>query len=330
MIIWFSCNPFNTQNKNSSLGVLDNPDLVKATGDNGCIGFGASATGGAGGSTVTVSTWAELKAAVQGTSPKIVMISGTITGSGVLAPGPNTSIIGANASSTLIGSTIYISEDDYDNFNIIIQNLTIQKPGTDGVTIAESGHDVWVDHCTFIDCPDGAVDVTKDSARVTVSWCKFIYPSKGTHAFANLVAANDSDNCPFYVTYHHNWYSDNVIERMPSVRFGQVHVFNNYYNAPGNNYCVRTRIGAQVLVENNYFENVQNPWERYVTTGTPGKIRTIGNVLVNCTFVASVDGEDNTVEIPDGNDTVFTPPYSYTLDAASSIKSIVMAGAGPR
>ncbi|MBN2547030.1 MAG: hypothetical protein JXB50_14610 [Spirochaetes bacterium] len=330
MIIWFSCNPFNSQNKNSDFNVLDDTDLIKATGDNGCIGFGASATGGEGGPTVTVSNWTDLRAAAAGTSPKIIMISGMITGSGRLTPGPNTTLIGVGANSGLIGVTIYVSEDDYDNYNIIVKNLTIQKPPTDGVTIAENGHDVWIDHCTFIDCPDGGVDITKDSLYVTVSWCKFIYPSNGTHAYANLVSANDSDNCPFYVTFHHNWYSDNTIERMPSVRWGRVHVFNNYYNAPGNNYCVRTRIGAEVLVENNYFENVRNPWERYVTTGTPGKIRTIGNVLINCFFEAGEDSEDNIIEIPDGNDTVFTPPYTYTLDAASNVKSIVITGAGPQ
>jgi pectate lyase len=330
LIVWFSCNPMNVQDKKTlTFNVLDETDLIRATGDNGCIGFGNETTGGAGGPTTTVTTWAALKAAIAGTSPKIVIISGTITGSGVCAPGPNTTIMGADANAKLIGSTIYISTADYDNFNIIIQNLTIQKPGTDGVTIAEGGHHVWVDHCTFIDCPDGSIDVTKESAYVTVSWCKFIYPSKGTHAFANLVSANDSDNCPFYVTYHHNWWSDNTIERMPSVRFGTVHVFNNYYNAPGNNYCIRTRINAQILAENNYFENVKNPWERYITTGTPGKLHLSGNITVNCTFVPGTDGEDNVSEIPDGTDTVFTPPYSYTLENASTVKASVMAGAGP-
>jgi pectate lyase len=332
MIVWFSCNPIGDRNQQSStFNVLDETDMVKATGDNGCIGYGNATTGGEGGTTTTVTTWAALKAAVAGTSPKIVVISGAITGSGVLAPGPNTSIIGADANASLTSSTIYVSTADYDNYNIIIQNLTVIKPGTDGVTIAEGGYNVWVDHCTFVDCPDGAIDVSKDSHHVTISWCKFIYPSKGTHAFANLVSSSDDDVSPFYVTLHHNWYSDNTIERMPSVRNGQVHVFNNYYNAPGNNYCIRTRIAAQILAENNSFENVKNPWERYVSSGTPGKIKLSGNLTVNCTFVAyAADGEGNTREIPDGTDTVFTPPYAYTLESASTVKASVMAGAGPR
>jgi pectate lyase len=330
VVVWFSCNPFSQQTKNAtSFNVLDETDAVRATGD-GPIGFGATVTGGNGGTETTVTTFAALKAAIQGTNPKIVYISGMITGSGVCAPGPNTSLIGVGANSGLIGSTIYVSTSDYENYNIIVKNLTIQKPGTDGVTIAEGGHHVWVDHCTFIDCPDGSVDVTKDSAYVTVSWCKFIYPTRTTHCFVNLVSSDDGDNSPFYVTYHHNWYSDNCKERMPSVRYGTVHVFNNYYNAPGNGYCIRTRIGAQILAENNYFENVKNPWERYITiAGTPGKLKATGNITINCTFVPNI-GDEGSSEIPDGNDVVFTPPYAYSLDSADNVKTIVMAGAGPQ
>jgi pectate lyase len=119
---------------------------------------------------------------------------------------------------------------------------------------------------------------------------------------------------------------------MPSVRFGRVHVFNNYYNAPGNNYCIRTRINAEVLVENNYFENVKNPWERYVTPagGTPGKVKATGNIEVNTTrFVnPNPDSGGNQSFLIPGNDTVFTPPYPYSLDSAASVKSSVMAEAG--
>ncbi len=119
---------------------------------------------------------------------------------------------------------------------------------------------------------------------------------------------------------------------MPSVRFGRVHVFDNYFNAPGNNYCIRTRINAEVLVENNYFENVKNPWERYVTSagGTPGKLRAAGNIEVNTTWYVNPapDGDGNQSFLIPGNDVVFTPPYAYTLESGSSVKASVMAGAG--
>jgi pectate lyase len=282
---------------------------------------------------VTVSTFAGLQTAVADLTPRIIKVSGTITGSGNLVFGANKTLLGEGPNATLTGMTVYINNDDWNACNIIIKNITFNKSQYDAISVLEGSHHVWVDHCTFIDAADGSIDVTKGAAYVTVSWCKFIYPGKGTHALANLVGSSDTDSSPFYVTFHHCWWSDNTIERMPSVRFGRVHVFNSYFNAPGNNYCIRTRINAEVLVENNYFENVKNPWERYVTAagGTPGKLKATGNIEVNTTWyvnpVADEDGNQSFL-IP-GNDTVFTPPYTYSLESAASIKASVMAGAGP-
>ena len=35
-------------------------------------------------------------------------------------------------------------------------------------------------------------------------------------------------------------------ERMPSIRFGTVHIYNNYYSSAGNNYCVRVRLSGRL------------------------------------------------------------------------------------
>jgi pectate lyase len=59
------------------------------------------------------------------------------------------------------------------------------------------------------------------------------------------------------VTYHHNWF-DGSGTRHPRVRFGNpVHVFNNFYT--GNEYGVASTMNAGVLVEGNYFEDVEDP-----------------------------------------------------------------------
>ncbi|MBN2544806.1 MAG: right-handed parallel beta-helix repeat-containing protein [Spirochaetes bacterium] len=315
LIVWFSCNPFNQQeSKSGSIDVLDSADLVKATCD--IIGFAQNVTGGEGGIVVQVTTSDEFSAALRLSGPTIIEISGVLD-SGYPRCFADKTIIGIGSGAVLDGG-VYL--DDRAN-NVIIQNLTITN-NQDGVTI-RGGTNVWVDHCTFYDCGDGSLDITEDADNVTVSWCKFYYTYDSGHNFVNLIGSSDSDNYPFHVTFHHNWWSTGCVERMPSVRFGRVHVFNNYFNSPGNNYCIRTRINAEVLAENNYFENVQNPWEQYITSGTPGKIRATGNVLINTTNITTSDRL-----IPDGTDTVFTPPYAYSLDSGSSVKSIVMAGAG--
>jgi pectate lyase len=117
------------------------------------------------------------------------------------------------------------------------------------------------------------------------------------------------------VTFHHNWWSTLCVERMPRVRFGRVHVFNNYFNSPGNNYCVRASLESEVLVEHNFFQNIDEPYEKF---NPPGLIRASNNLTVNCTGVQNF------------NDSVFTPPYTYTPDAAASVPGAVTnwAGAG--
>ena len=105
---------------------------------------------------------------------------------------------------------------------------------------------------------------------MTVSWCKFHYTRNNGHNFVNLIGSSDTateDRGKLHVTFHHNWWGNLCIERMPRVRFGQVHVYNNYYSATGNNYAVRAALESQNLVENNYFDGTADPWEYYTTSG---------------------------------------------------------------
>jgi pectate lyase len=284
----------------------------------GFANVGMTVTGGAGGPTVTVTDLASLTAAIGDDAPRIVQVSGTINlGSSTVRFGSNKTIVGLGASSGFIGNLKCSGKT-----NVILQNLNFTNPNSvgdgDGLTIQLSTH-IWVDHCSFVDCGDGSLDLTHAADFVTVSWCKFSYTFNSGHNFVNLVGHSDNnaseDRGKLRVTFHHNWWSTGCVERMPRVRFGQVHSYNNYFNAPGNNYCIRASIESQVLSEHNYFENVSTPHEYYSPNG---RIRTGNNVYVNCTDVAEF------------SDTVFTPPYSYSPEPAANVKASVMAGAGTR
>jgi pectate lyase/ribosomal protein L11 len=321
-----------------NLGVNSAPTAKPNTN---MIGFAAVAnvTGGAAGSNIFVGDYAALSNAVRRTEPLVIYITNLIS-----APAPsidpylqvlgnNKSFIGVGTNAGLAGGDIKINAT-----NIIIQNLYLPVPpgGTnDGITIDSgkfpAGKYVWIDHCTISNAQDGSIDITKGADYVTISWCKFIYAPKTpsfSHELVNLIGSSDTDfvnSNPFHVTIHHCWYADNAIERMPSVRHGVVHVFNCYYTCAGNNYCARTRIGSQVLVENNYFSGVQNPWELLTTTGTTGLLRatgnnvtgpgdtTAGNSWVNGWYPGQslIPGTDT---LPDLN----PPPYIYntSLDTA--------------
>jgi pectate lyase len=275
-------------------------------------------TGGAGGPTVSVTSVAEfLNFATQLSAPYVIEVSGNLK-VGQVNVGSNKTIRGAGSGATLDGE-LYVNGQS----NVIFQNLNItndQTAGTgDGIRIVGSDH-IWVDHCTIYDTDDGALDITNESDYVTVSWCKFHYTRNNGHNFVNLIGSSDTytaDRGKLHVTFHHNWWSTGCIERMPRVRFGQVHVYNNYYSATGNNYAVRAALESQNLVENNYFDGTADPWEYYTTNGqTPGLIKAVGNLLVNTNTPVG------------GNDNVFNPPYNYQLDAAADVKAKVMAGAG--
>lgn len=282
------------------------------------IGFGNQATGGAGGPVVTVTDTASFTTYATKTEAYTIQVQGTID-IGDVRVTSNKSILGLGTNATLKGDLGL-----YGVNNVIVQNLTITNPDGagegDGVTIKNGTRDVWIDHNTFVDCADGELDVTRASDFVTMSWNKFYYTANTGHNFTMLVGSSDSatdDLGKLHVTVYNNWWSTLAVERMPSVRFGRAHVFNNYYNTPGNNYGIRSRIAAEVLIENNSFENVDDPYYIYVTDGTMGKIKASGNLFVNTTG-----------QIDDGNDTVFSPPYAYTLDKAADVKAKVTAGAG--
>lgn len=294
----------------------------------------ANVTGGDGGQTVIATNYAALRAYARAAAPLVILLTNVLTSTETYTYvyGHNKTFRGVGTNAGLLG-TLRINAT-----NIIVQNLWFSSADNDGISVDYSsssgaGRCVWIDHCTFEDCGDGSVDITKGADYVTVSWCRFIYPSGRSHAYANLLGSSDTELeslGKLHVTFCFNWYGSNCLERMPSVRFGRVHAFNNYYDCAGNNYCVRTRLYAQVLLENNYFLNVQNPWERLVTSagGDPGLLRATGNITNHCTWVAG--WYPGVVLIP-GDDTLSDldpPPYAYTLIPASDVPYYVRTYAG--
>jgi pectate lyase len=280
-------------------------------------GYGRNATGGAGGTSVTVTTAAAFKAAVESTATSTITVSGTIdlgaSGRVNMSTG-NKTIKGANSGATVKG-TIQLSGVN----NVIIQNLNISAntgaaASNDGISVNGSTN-VYITKCTVYDCTDGNIDVCKGSDYVTVSWCKFYYTRDNGHNFSNLIGSSDTDTGGYHHTWHHNWWSTGCKQRMLADRFGPCHMYNNYWNCSGNDYCTTARNVTQMLSENNYYEGVKNPLAKEGSA----KLKTSGNVFSNCTGTQVTS-----------SDSVFTPNYGYTLDTAANAKTRVLAGAGNR
>lgn len=290
-------------------------------------GFGQNATGGAGGITVTVTTPQEFLAFVETVdTPYIIQVSGTIelayADNGRVRIQSNKTLRGIGENPTIIGSLGFKN----DCSNVIIERLTITCPKDytseeDAISVKERITNVVITKCTLYDSWDGLLDVARKSDWVTVSWCRFFYTSNlGNNNRVSLVGNTDSsgDEGTLHVTFHHNWFGSMCMQRIPSVRYGRGHIYNNYYNCPGNLYCIWSRLHAECLIENNYFKDVNNPYYNIdYADDIKGKIAASGNLLDNCTGT-----------VHPGTDTVFTPPYAYTLDDAVRIPAIVQWGAG--
>ncbi|MEV0381417.1 right-handed parallel beta-helix repeat-containing protein [Nonomuraea sp. NPDC050643] len=281
-----------------------------ASADTPLVGWatqGGGTTGGGTAATTNVSSSSALSSALSSGSAAVIRVSGTISCSGMLRVASNKTVIG-NSGATISGCGFNVSQAS----NVIIRNLTFRNWGDDGINVQYSTR-VWIDHNSFSNGYDGALDIKRASDYVTVSWNRF-----SSHDKTMLLGHSDDnaseDRNRLRVTYHHNWF-DGTNQRHPRVRFGNpVHVYNNFYRSVGS-YGVASTLEAGVLVEGNYFENTEDPFHRGEGSSPPANL-----VARNNHFVNSGSG--------DQGGSVRSIPYSYTLDSASSVKSIVSSGAG--
>lgn len=331
------------------------PDYIAADpAPRGWAAQSGGTTGGGAATPILVTSLSQFKSEVSGNTAKVIYVQGEFSPDDI-SIGSNKTIIGCSPGAHIKGH-IGIGTG---SSNVIIRNVRVSgyavgncaldpsfdsgegcSSGADAIGVNGSAHHVWFDHCTVMDGTDGNLDITNDANFVTVSWTKFAYTPRtdnvgndstgaSGHRYSNLVGGTDNpptnwpSTRPLNVTWHHNWWADNVVERQPRVRYGQNHLYNNYYNSSATNYCVRAGIEASILLEGNYFDGVDTPHEfngdddetAYIARGTGDRSNTY----------SSTSGDQST----NGGGEPFTPPYSYTVDAASGVPNAVKAGAGP-
>lgn len=323
------------------------------------IGFGRSATGGAGGTTVTASTGTQINAALCArasvSTPIIIRVNGTINhGNTTRATGScdttateiqfkgvsNVTLIGVGSSGVLDQIGIHLRGTS----NIVIRNLHIKNVkksgspisnGGDAIGIESTVNNIWIDHNTLeasggeTDGYDSLVDMKAGTTNVTVSYNHFRNSSRG-----GLIGSSDSDSDNTNITFHHNWY-ENIEQRTPLLRHGLAHSYNNYFTNISNSdmiHGINSRMGGRILVEGNYFKNSNNPLIASDDSPEPGCWQTRSNFLDSISYDRSVGDGALVVPIISGGQfdstCTVTVPYSYTLDAATSIPTSVPANAG--
>lgn len=191
---------------------------------------------------------------------------------GIVRVRPHTTIYAPGAGATIRRGTIEI----HGAWNIIIRNLRFRdlwefdptgeydKLGWDYLRVTDAGktrsHHIWVDHCDFEKAYDGLLDIVHGSDCVTVSWCRFAGDARGPQKKAMLISHSTSasaaavDKGRLNVTLHHNWF-ENIEDRAPRARFGNIHVFNQVVD--GSRYATMSVAGAVTLVENSVYRNAR-------------------------------------------------------------------------
>lgn len=285
-------------------------------------------TGGAGKTVVTVSNVDDLRKYAEAGNYTIYVKPGTykVPSKSAIKVGDNVTIYGYRGAIIEQTRTSTNNEDNtalnITGKNIIIRNLTFKGAGSYDLDAGDCLHvqggvNVWIDHVDVYDGQDGNLDVINGANYVTISWTKFHYTNASSnHQFSNLVGNSDnktSDAGKLKTTFHHNWWADGSKERMPRVRYGQVHVANNLFNSNNASYCVRAGMKADIRVESNVFIGVKNPLDYNNQSKEDAKVSMVGN------YFEKISG--NTA----GQGTAFTPAYKMSItDVGTQAKAYAL------
>jgi len=225
----------------------------------------------------------------------------------------NTTIIGNGNDSKIEELVIQISNAN----NVILKDLSIQAPNdlfpqwtiNDGwsckydAVVIQGSKNVWIDNCLLddgektvesapvifgqnVELHDGLIDIINGSDLITLSNNRF-----ANHRKTILIGNSDSrisDSNLLSVTMYNNVFI-NCWQRMPRVRFGKVHIFNNlYYIDNYDSYPVRyngdgsimlTHINIGIGLESNIlseYNSFNYPRLRSFTNSTAIIVQNIG------------------------------------------------------
>lgn len=286
----------------------------------------------------------------------------------ILSLGSNKTLIGVDDKAFLnrIGINIQCKRNIIiRNIRISLQDVPVDKSGENKIVAFRNGAEVlvgdpdcismqaddedlsesqrvteniWIDHCELYNFPkstehkdryDGLIDAKNNTRYVTISWCYF-----HDHSKACLSGKGSSDEYDRTCTWHHNYFENIKGSRLPLLRFGHHHYFNNYMY--GCEDGLQVRIESNAYVENCYFEDTKRPV--FGKSSENGRATLTGNIFKGCSKLppecTNIDGakQETLKDSEQFEPTDFVPGdvYEYTayLDAAEDIPNIVPLYAG--
>lgn len=307
----------------------------------GFAGIGSGVTGGNGQNPVTVTTLKEFKRALQDTLPRTIYVSGTLVF-------PKKMGVDDIRDKTIIGlpgavfeNTRVTEEPDSSGIlslntshNVIIRNITFKGAGaydidgSDNLCLSRSTN-IWVDHCDFQDGVDCNFDCSKESDNITVSWCRFRYliaPKSGgsggsaDHRFSNLWGGSDKykkDEGKLKTTFAFCWWDEGCQQRMPRVRYSQMHIVGCLFSSSVAKYCIGAGYRSNIFVDRSVFVGQKSPWKCYATSKgyTDYNIRFSG-------CVGATDAEERSGDVEYFDPNSFYPTLSFNVaDVEAAVRT---------
>lgn len=271
----------------------------------------------------------------------------------IRVPG-DTTISGVGSGSGLLNASLVLDKVT----NVIIRNLNLRNPCDfhpvwdpadgargnwnaqfDAIAVSASRR-VWIDHNSFTDAPltddlaplengmpkqchDGALDISNGSDLVTVSYNRFALHEKNS-----LIGSGDNatgDAGKLRVTFSHNLF-DHVASRAPRVRFGKVHLFNNYHAgarrhaAYPHQYSVGAGKQSDIIAHANVYdvEGARGCGDVVRSHGADASFTDHGSLL-NGALLA---------QCPVPSATAWKVPYPFTPLPAAQVRQHVLDNAG--
>ncbi|KAL8140692.1 hypothetical protein V2J09_006713 [Rumex salicifolius] len=175
-------------------------------------------------------------------------VSGTIVLNSFLRVSSYKTIDGRGQRIKFVNKGLRLKECEH----VIICNLEFEGgegDDVDGVQIKPNSKNIWIDRCTLVRYDDGLIDITRGSTDITVSRCHFM-----DHDKTMLIGADPchvGDRC-IRVTIHHCFF-DGSKQRHPRVRFGKVHLYNNY-TRNWSVYAACASVESQIFSQCNIYE----------------------------------------------------------------------------
>ena len=299
------------------------PELGRAEG------FGAKATGGAGGKEYVVRNVGDggpgsLREGAERSEPLRIRfaVSGEIHLATPLRVARDKTIDGRGASARIAGKGLLLEQP-----NVILENLLFgpfdKGNRQDAVALHGGARNIWIDHCNFSGAPDKAIEILGGATDITLSWNRFSEQEQVIQAGTFETGEADRD---IRLTVHHNLF-DGTGYRNPRISYGKAHAFNNVLRG-WKEHGMSVRRDGELASEANVFQAGDDNSAIELSGGkdekdeSPGFARSTGDLLLN--------GADAKTREPGR---VFDPAESYRAQvepADTALVDRVVAGAGWR